>query len=608
MTDAWAEPAQRMPSPAYFRAVALDFDGTLAHDGRVDPATLAAVGRARARGVRVVLVTGRILDELRAVFPEVDRHVDAIVAENGAVVATALGVRPAAAPVDPALGDALSAEGVQWRAGEVLLACAGTDEVTVLACIRRLGLDCQLVRNRGELMVLPPGVTKGTGLADALADLGLSHHNAIGVGDAENDLSLLESCELGIAVANSVESLRAHADVVLAQPDGAGVAELLNGALLAGAEHVHPRRWQLVLGVDDAGTPVTLPASQINVVVAGGTGQGKSYLAGLMAEQLVGLGYSLFVLDPEGDHVGLGQLRDVLVITADHEAATGDVIQYLRHVGATVVLDLSGLDTDARLRYVERLPVEIEARRAATGLPQWVLVDEAHGPLGRGGGGTAAFDPATKGYLLVTWRPDELSPDAVAGVDAVIAVGAPQPAAALVELTAAVADMPRAEVARLLAGPSSRAVLAWRHHPRHAVAFNLGPRSTPHRRHDHKYGTLGVEVERRFYFRTVPDAPTGAIAGNLAELEAELASCDEGVIRHHCPTRDFSRWISSVFHDDALAGQVEEAEASVSVSSPTAVVEEARVRLVAALQARQPRRGVPMGTGPDLRRHDIRRG
>ena len=101
--------------------------------------------------------------------------------------------------------------------------------------IRELGLDCQLVRNRGELMILPAGVTKGNGLSEALDAMGLSRHNAIGVGDAENDHSLLDACEVGVAVANAVDALRAHADVVLSSPDGQGVAELLRGRCWPGA-------------------------------------------------------------------------------------------------------------------------------------------------------------------------------------------------------------------------------------------------------------------------------------------------------------------------------------------------------------------------------------
>ena len=87
-------PVERLTEGAltYFRAVAVDFDGTLA-EGAVAPDTLAALAEARARGIQVILVTGRIMSELRAVFPDVEELVDAVVAENGAVLASPAGAR-----------------------------------------------------------------------------------------------------------------------------------------------------------------------------------------------------------------------------------------------------------------------------------------------------------------------------------------------------------------------------------------------------------------------------------------------------------------------------------------------------------------------------------
>ncbi|MGZ4618524.1 MAG: HAD hydrolase family protein [Frankiaceae bacterium] len=574
---------------SYFRAVATDFDGTLA-DGQVVPDTLAALTEARARGIRVILVTGRILSELRAVFPQVDEYVDAVVAENGALVVTQVGTRLVAAPVDRAVSAALTDRGVAHRSGQVLVACAAADEPTALEVIRELGLDCQLVRNRGELMILPAGVTKGVGLLEALGDLGLSYHNTIGVGDAENDHSLLDACEISVAVANAVEAIRTHADMVLALPDGQGVADLLRGPLVAGRAHAHPRRWQITLGIDDIGEAVTLPASQLNIAVCGGTGEGKSYLAGLICEQLVGLGYSLIVFDPEGDYLGLGELRGVLVTGGDERrlADPAEVVRLLRHGHASVVIDLSHLDAAARAAYAAGLTSEVEALRAATGLPQWVVVDEAHGPVGRDAAARRMLDPAAKGYLLVTWQPEELSADALVALDAVIALGSPHPDSRFIDLTAAVADRPRVEIARLLGGPTGRAVLAWRQRPR-AVAFTVASRITPHLRHEHKYDQYGVEPPHRFHFRTQPDTPTGATAANLAELQAELARCDRGVLRHHCPGHDFSRWVDAVFHDQTLAANLGAAEAALQAQSPDAVVEQVRLSLIAALQARRSR-------------------
>src|ERR1700685_2406456 len=106
--------------------------------------------------------------------------------------------------------------------------------------------------------------------------------------------------------------------------------------------------------------------------------------------------------------------------------------------------------------------------------------------------------------------------------------------------------MPRADIARLLDGPPGRAVLACRQHPRQAVAFTVWARVTAHLRHEPKYDHAGVERAHRFHFRTGPGTPTGAIAANLGELEAELAACYESVLRHHCLGHDFSRWVADV--------------------------------------------------------------
>ena len=66
--------------------LACDYDGTIAPGGVVSPDTRAALARVRQSGRRLVLVTGRMLDELRAVCPDLDAMFDAVVAENGALL------------------------------------------------------------------------------------------------------------------------------------------------------------------------------------------------------------------------------------------------------------------------------------------------------------------------------------------------------------------------------------------------------------------------------------------------------------------------------------------------------------------------------------------
>ena len=65
--------------------LALDYDGTVAHADALDPSVRAAIAAARTQGIVVLLVTGRILDELRRVAGDL-HFVDGVVAKNGAAI------------------------------------------------------------------------------------------------------------------------------------------------------------------------------------------------------------------------------------------------------------------------------------------------------------------------------------------------------------------------------------------------------------------------------------------------------------------------------------------------------------------------------------------
>jgi hypothetical protein len=66
-------------------------------------------------------------------------------------------------------------------------------QATVLNVIQELGLESQIIFNKGAVMVLPPGVNKASGLKAALAELDIAVPNAVGVGDAENDHAFLKT-------------------------------------------------------------------------------------------------------------------------------------------------------------------------------------------------------------------------------------------------------------------------------------------------------------------------------------------------------------------------------------------------------------------------------
>ena len=170
--------------PGHFRAVALDLDGTLAVGDVVPSDVLRALAELRSADVAVLLVTGRIQEEMEASFPGLGAHFDALVTENGAVVPVGSQLRLMGPPVDRDLQKALERRGVRLRRGRCLLACDGRFAHLALEESTRLGLDCQLVHNRSALMVLPSGITKAVGLTEALRELGVSPHRCLAVGDA----------------------------------------------------------------------------------------------------------------------------------------------------------------------------------------------------------------------------------------------------------------------------------------------------------------------------------------------------------------------------------------------------------------------------------------
>ena len=268
------------------------------------PETVAAVERLIAAGRRVVLVTGRELDELKTVCPRLDLF-EYVVAENGALLyqpstnqETPLAQRPPDAFIA-----ALRARGVpRVSVGRVIVATWEPHETTVLETIKDQGLELQVIFNKGAVMILPAGVNKATGLAAALRKMDLSPHNAVGIGDAENDHALLALCECGVAVANALPTLKEAADFVTTGARGAGVAELIAALLeddLASHEPALARH-HILLGWDAAGQEIRVGPYGENMLLVGTKGSGKSAFAAELLARLGESDYTFCVVDPEG--------------------------------------------------------------------------------------------------------------------------------------------------------------------------------------------------------------------------------------------------------------------------------------------------------------------
>jgi hydroxymethylpyrimidine pyrophosphatase-like HAD family hydrolase len=566
----------------FFRAVAVDYDGTLTERRSPEPGVLAALAEARRGGFTLVLVTGRRLAHLQTDFPGFHRAFDAVVAENGAVLwHPSAGARTVAQPVPPELDAPLAALGIPFIRGEVLLATEARFDQVILGEVARLGLEVQLVRNREALMVLPPGVSKGTGLLEALRDLGISPHATIGVGDAENDHSLVETCELGVAVSNAVPGLQAHADVVLAHPAGEGVVSLLRGPLMQGRIRVQPKRWRARLGTLAGGGLATVPGSQVNLLVVGGSRTGKSCLAGLLTERLAAMGYVLCVLDPEGDHVGLEGLRGMLVSGGKDMPPDEEHLTRLLRLGS-VILDLSLHPLEERVGGCCRLLALLAGIRERTGLPHWIVFDEAHLVPEAGRLLHLADEPSAAGVCLATYRPGDLAVETVQAMD--LAVALPGAGASEIEGWLEASGFPGAGLAQVplpREGEADRQALLLDR--REARRFTIDRRARAHVRHWHKYHSGELPAHRRFFFRR-GERLTGAVAGSIGEFHDEVARAEPEVVAHHARNHDFSRWIAGVIGDGELAGEVRSAEREIARSVDG--LEENRLALLHAIEAR----------------------
>ena len=400
----------KTPLAVKLSAIALDYDGTIARGDTLDPAVRDAIAAARRHGIMVLLVTGRILDELRRVAGDL-HFVDGVVAENGAVVHFPDNGRTTM--LAPAIPDSFIQEvrrrGIPFRSGQSIVDSDANEAPRLLEVIRSLEQPLVLAFNRGRVMVLPQGVSKATGLAVTLSTLRLSPRNTLAIGDAENDYELLRVAEVGVAVEWGSAVLRASADVVLSGDGPSAVAKYVTDVATCARLPTPARaRRRLLLGFTDSGQSFSLAVRGRNILVSGDTKSGKSWIAGLLCEQLILHGYSVCVIDPEGDYTSLEALPSVTVLGGDDPLpTTRELLRALRYPDRSAVLDLSRIPHDEKMQYIRSLLAALNVLRRRTGLPHRILLDEAHYFL-HDGDTQQLLDIDHSGYILVTYAASQL--------------------------------------------------------------------------------------------------------------------------------------------------------------------------------------------------------
>jgi len=546
-----------------FGVLALDYDGTIARDGVLDPDVKAAIIETRARGIVVILVTGRILSDLKLAAGGIE-FVDAVVAENGAVLAFPNGHTRLLGQLPPqSFLDELRRRGIEFRSGQCILDVDAGSAERILKLIRELELPMVLLFNHSRLMVLPQAITKGTGLRAVLNAFRLSAHNAIGIGDAENDHDLLEACEVGLAVSWGSLALQKKADEVLVGDGPHAVAAYIRRIA---QEMRLPRdrngRHRITLGTAEDGSPLTVSIHGRNILCVGEPESGKSWVTGLACEQMILQGYSVCVIDPEGDYGALESLPGVVVLgRADPLPDIPDVARALRHFDLSVVVDLSRTQIEEKMSYLQELMPMLISLRQTTGLPHRIVVDEAHYFL-RQPNIRDLVDLELGAYGVVTYRPSDLSPDLLEDIEVVVAkrLTRPQDVQTLMAMvknksveprwTATLGALATDEAALLPGSEESEGELR---------RFRLLPRLTQHVRHKTKYFDLKLIPGGEFVF-TDHGRTVGPPARSLKQFVSLLGSAPATSLGEHARRGDFSRWIANVFHDHRLASDVRKIE------------------------------------------------
>jgi HAD superfamily hydrolase (TIGR01484 family) len=542
-------------SGMYFQALATDYDGTLAESGQVSEPTLAALGKLKETGRRLILVTGRHVPDLKAVFPKVELF-DSVVAENGAVLYTPATREQrilAEAPPDGFV-ERLKEKGVDMGLGEVVISTSEDHKAAVLDAIQEFGLELEITFNKSSAMVLPSGVTKASGLAAALEKLGLSFHNVVGIGDAENDHALLRASGHGVAVANALSAVKETADSVMGGAAGEGVVELVEALVERDAGIVTSKRFCIELGKSDVDEAVFLSPYGHGVLMAGSSGVGKSTLATALTERFVEKGFQFCVLDPEGDYQELENA--VTLGDRKNPPTVRQACELLSVTKTNLVINTLGLKLHERPAFFAEVLSEIAKLRARTGRPHWLIIDEAHHLMPATRDSTAlALPREMPAAVLITVHPEAVSKDVLADLDALVTVGKKAP-----DVLRTFCSITGDEAPRELEHPSDEQVLYFERSSGKVALLNVGRPRQVHKRHTRKYAEGDLGEARSFYFRG-PQGSLNLKAQNL-EMFLQLAEgVDDPTWEYHLREGHYSEWFRRDIRDEELAAEAEEVEA-----------------------------------------------
>ena len=254
-----------------YKLLALDMDGTLLReDGSISARTREAIAAAKAQGVKVVLASGRPLAGLMPYLQTLalTGDQDYVLSYNGSLVqnvgsgevlsslllrgehaselaelAASLGVNIHAFShrqglITPCNSPYTELDFATLPPEEPILKVMLVDEPERLAAaIPRLpaGLYQHYTVVQSTpffLEFLHPQSNKGSGVAALAAHLDISRQEIICVGDAGNDLHMIDYAGLGVAMGNATAEIKASADFITHSNEEDGVAHVIERFIL----------------------------------------------------------------------------------------------------------------------------------------------------------------------------------------------------------------------------------------------------------------------------------------------------------------------------------------------------------------------------------------
>src|SRR5262245_38407838 len=536
-------------------ALSFDYDGTIAWDGQVIDRTLDALVEVKKSGRKLILVTGRELEDLMRVFPRLDLF-DRVVAENGALLyrpATREERTLAERPPQEFVRELIRRGAERVSVGRVIVATWRPHETKAIEVIRDFGLELQVIFNKGAVMILPSGTNKATGLTAALRELGLSAHNVVGIGDAETDHAFLALCECSVAVQNALDTLKRRVDLVTAEGHGDGSVELIQALIATDLEYLEDRlHHKLLLGKRADGSEVWLQPYGKNVLISGNSGAGKSTLAMGFLERLEEQSYQYLIIDPEGDY---SSFPGAVALGDDQRPpSVPEVLDVLSRPDADATVNLTGVGLTERPAMFEALLPRIQELRAKTGRPHWIVIDETHHVL------PSSWEAAgitvsrqMYGVMLITLEPDRVAPAILSTIDVVIAVGQ-DPAGILKIFCETVGQAPPAR--RPINLKPAEAVGWFRDSSAPPFIFQSTVPRAERRRHRRKYAEGELPPELSFYFHG-PDGKLNLRAQNLSIFLQIADGVDDETWLFHVKNGDVATWFRKVIKDPDLAREAE---------------------------------------------------